>query len=287
MRKPRENSVAKTINYCLARADNTSPFRWMGVWCAVYAPSLANEGGLKGRKTPCPRSIRRHRGTKRRGRGSARKIKLAARMACETNFASLDTIPPHITRAKRTIDRIGYMDERFAKYARNLVDRINQANDKIQSMVRRIDELQHVNCYGRRVKHSLVSKTRLKPIRLVCWSNMRLRSSLQERLIGLAIGHWGLPRDLAVRRLLMWHRLKCFKNNAIPRDVRWEERLSAAEAEKARLFENSVRTQALRATNKVRRCSCKRCKYSTICKSCEQALDSTALSCWECGWVRH
>lgn len=209
MRKPRDkNRVARTLNYWLARPDNSSSFRWMGQWCAMIAPVVPRKAE-RGSKGPVPRC---RRGRKRRGSResrSARKLALASEHAA---IVTDEKIHAMMMRGIRCVNRISYMDKRIEAHLSTLIDRFNGTDERVKKLKVVID---NYLCRDRRVFPDW-PKGALRRRRIAGVKMLRKNYQLQRVMTTKLRGHWGLPLDATIQRLRI-HGRQHVGTNALPR----------------------------------------------------------------------
>lgn len=180
--KPRVIMVALTSYNCLTRADNTSPFRWMGLWCAVYAPPCQMKAKRRAERS------RARRGTKKRGRGSTLRRKAERAIASRERRTVRDPARG-AAKAERARKRIDYLYDRAYTHAcrvsilrRRIEVRWNEVRDQISRS--RADFLDPNPILIRR--------------RTSLWSRI---TGLRSREIRVFSGIWGLPKNATWQRI--------------------------------------------------------------------------------------
>lgn len=266
MSKPRVNRVSLTKHNCLARADNTSPFRWMGVWCAVHAPCFQEKAEWRAERS------RARRGSKKRGIGHIMRRKVERARARALPKASEVDPPVAIQRSMRRLSRIDKMDKRFDDLLQRWVVKFNELDATVKSirsycatLLFPTDEL------GRRLTPRPVSRgLQVKGLRT--WSRF---NRLRESIYKVSMGHWGLPRDLTRRRLEMVGKNELL-GRALPRisDEWWLSRSASA------------RRQPLPVIHEIDPCRCRGCRLSSICPD-GHGVGPGERNCRFCSFVRH
>lgn len=253
---------ALTKNYWLANPDKFSPFRWMGVWCAVYAP-CSQMKAIRG----VERS-RTRRGTKKRGRGPILRRRESRALA---RAAPLDEehVIRKILKAENARKRIDKLYDRSLAFCLKLLSRVAET----EAVVKKMDG---------RMADPLRSREAKWGLRM---ARERFRSKLstqRSRAIGVLSGVWGIPKD-AVRHRIERLRGKFF--HAIPRVTLGAFAMAGGEVGA------SARTALMRAYGNGPQlpeevlCPCRRCRTSILCDN-GHGIGAGTRCCRFCPWVR-
>lgn len=259
---------------CLTRTDKTSPFRWMGVWCAVYASDVH----LKAERRP-ERACRRFsprkekRPANRRGHGASVRRKEERALTRSVPRLNETVMPQAIDRSMRKLSRIGKTDDRFKKQVYRTLESLARES-------RVLDELG--DSFGKEVPTSGITAKRVDFLENLAVSRYLGIRRMTERLLLACEGHWGLPRDDTLRRLRMvteraGNKLY-FSDDPIWRAIpRWKPSAITSHYDELSI---------VRFKHEVRRCVCKICRLATICPN-EHYVNPGSINCRFCEWVRH
>lgn len=264
---------------CLARTDNTSPFRWMGVWCAVYAPGVQLKAE-RGSERTCRRR-RRHRPANRRGKGSSfdrRERRALARSVPR----KIDVLVPHaMERSMKRLNRIDYLDRRFSSYVSRTLTTLASEGKLLEDLGRSYEN----QSKGKGLPHEsyrLVSTTADYLEGLSASRYLGIRR-MTERLVRACSGHWGYPHDVTLRRLRMVTE-KIGGTVYLSDDPVWRAVPRVRTAELKRWEREKF--PAPQFTNDALMCHCRGCRVSTLCSS-GHSVSAGCLNCRWCDWVRH
>lgn len=185
MRKTaRKSCVALTSIAWLVRPDNTNRFRWMGCWCAVYAPPVQEKADSRSERT------RTRRGTKKRGFGSKwRRISERARGRAARD-ASQAQIPQILYRANRARERIDARHERGCQRALGMTRSRQECEKSLSEVLGKIAGLESMGA----LPISIGLRRARKYLR-------RRLSSLRRRELSFWSALWGFPLDATARRI--------------------------------------------------------------------------------------
>jgi hypothetical protein len=269
MRKTARKSGAKTIHNCLARADNASPFRWIGCWVAAVNGNNSYEKADRG----VERS-RTRRGSKKRGKGSTvrrlatRGFKAALAWAGRARQDEQSLIRK-MEKASRAVAKIDKLSNRGIMYAFTCLSRMVETEGSL-SEVR--EKLEGESIHSDRWYRLRQARDRLKA---------QLETQRRKAICMLS-SVWGIPRDAAVKR--MSNRSELFAR-AIPRVTLGEwsqtDTNSGAWARRQLSHQRVLITIPYQSES----CQCKACRTSTLCDAGHN-VDPYVRSCGFCGWVR-
>lgn len=252
------------MNYWLVSPDKSSPFRWIGCWCAAVYGTL----GYEKAERRVERS-RTRRGTKKRGKGShlrwlARRA--LVRVAPDPEVALIRSAE----KAERARARIDKLHDRGLGFGLKVLARVAEANASLLEIDGKIKD----------PKRAAKSKLGLRKAR------DRLRttlSTLRSRSLDILSGCWGLPRDATSKRILRIASAGYL--HAIPRMT------LAACAMAPGDMGAAARGQLLRAYGKGPvlppgvSCPCRSCRTSIVCPD-GHGVAPGFRNCVRCGWVR-
>lgn len=239
----------------------TNPIRWMGCSIALYDCSVQMKADMRGRKVLCRRRGKR-RGTKSRGsrKNRAERKRLALVSAAPSPPGPSDFHAAMVS-AEHRLGRISYQDRRFDKWLEKLKKLVSVKLLKYES-------LRENPVSARSILRGESRRKRLETLRK-CWLHSR------DRLASACAGHWGLPKDLALKRSNMVLKLG-FAIPRIPAD-QWTARGYGT---------LGPRPPPVSPKRKSEPCRCVRCRVSTLCPS-EHGLGAGLRTCAFCDYERH
>lgn len=258
--RPLQAKASMTYNSRLCVPDNYTPIRWMGVWCAVYAPydqEKADGGG---------EISRTRRGTKSRGGGSASRRKLA-RMVMRAPTRKKD--PPR--RDLRYYARVAAYKraalDRAIKYRNKLRLKRDESAAKLLSLKLKTGEQKSANPFAvvRRtdalveaLKRQISNHSKLEKHLLELEEKIKLRLTVRIE---------GRPD----RETISSFRSRGTFHTLVVRE-------GVAHAESSDRF---VNRNLQRVT-----CQCKACRCATTCPF-DHGIHAGDLLCTRCGFRRH
>lgn len=141
----------------------------------------------------------RHRAANRRGLGAslARKERRAlSRSAPRKNETEM---PQAMERSMKKLSRIGKLDDRFSKQVSRSLDTIRRESLELDLLGASYERLSKGNgVMGVLTRHT--TKDYLEDLAFARYKGIR---RMTERLVHACMGHWGYPRDVALKRLSM------------------------------------------------------------------------------------
>lgn len=259
----------------LASPDKSSPFRWIGCWCAVYAPivEMKAERGVERSRT--------RRGTKKRGKGSSLRKSLKRAVARVARDEYLNSLPRKMEKSMRAVERIDKLQMRSLKFGLRLSLRrirterkFNEARDQL------VDSRRSERDPAHRPLPPRISEILSGVVR-----NLRPKLAAQRsREIDLFSGVWGIPRDAAVKRLSMIGKHPAIR--ALPRRTLSEwATLDGEPGALARQRLAQIRQAQIAGFERLP-CPCARCRLNSLCPL-GHGLLAGFRTCGHCDYERH
>lgn len=264
MRKTARKADARTLIFWLASPDKSSPFRWMGTVCAVYADFVERkaERGVERSRT--------RRGTKKRGNGSTLKTKLKRALARVARDESLMSIPRVMEKSAKAMERIDKRHNRGLKFALGISLRKKTVEDSLSSIRERIMDPTR----KRSSKGGLRKARERLTVQL---------SSLRQKELKYFSALWGLPYDATEKRLSI---TSVPPTLALPRVhfSRW----AAGNDDVAASLRRAISRHAaeVRVEIKSSPCSCRKCRTHILCPM-GHGVSAGRRTCGYCDFVRH
>jgi len=257
---------------CLTITDKHSPFRWMGSWCAVYAPGVQ----LKAERR-VERSRRLVRPANRRGRVASDRRKSQRALTRSAPLLVETSVPHAIERSMRRLARIDKLDNRFSA----------QVTRSLLSLAKLDKELSILgSSYEKKLGGRGGPGLRAQPsdyLENVAFSRYTGMRRMVQRLESACSGHWGLPRDATFKRLRMVTE-RVGGTLYLSDDPIWRAIPRRSEANTREYFRRI--TPPARFKNELVECRCSLCRRSTLCPS-GHGLPSGERCCRFCDHDRH
>jgi len=203
------------------------------------------------------------RGRNNRGQGHLERRKVERAKARTLPKASETLIDVAIARSARRLSRIDKMDRRFAQQLQRWVELFNKLSTQNNSVKRFASRLKEI---GRPPSKGL------QAMGLIVWRRMY---HLRLRLLQAGSGHWGLPQELTLKRLLMVGGNGTPDWMALPRlsDEWWLSRGSMKQVTPTQIVESEP-------------CRCRVCRVSILCPD-GHGLLAGFRTCRFCPFERH
>jgi len=256
---------------CLVRTDNSSPFRWMGAICAVYAYSVQLKAERRSERT----CRRRRRPAKRRGVGSLRRSRERRAMVRSAPRIYETDMLRAMEFSARKLSRIDKLDNRFATYLSSSLKAIARLKAEVDGIGKSLSEIDRKDS-GTRGKVDFLED--------LASSKLKGERGFVQRLLLACSGRWGLPRDATIKRLSMVADRSGYGSDDPLEDPLWRAIPRLKKHQLVIWQRDNLKHDRIKFESQP--CDCKLCRVSVLCSQ-DHGVSPGNMRCMFCGWLRH